>query len=88
MIGDGGILGSSHSVVQRVMSVLVSAHMRSDRDLILTPPKWRDVLRDELVATGFDHDAAGVIARRVIERLVRHYLAGDPPATAQLDEAA
>ena len=62
--------------------------MRYDRHLILTPPKWREALRDELIATGFDHDSAGVIARRVIERLVRHYLAGDPPATTRLDEAA
>lgn len=63
--------------------------MRSDHDdLILSPPKWRDVLRDELIAVGFDHDAAGVIARRVIERLVGDYLAGRPPVTRQLDEAA
>jgi hypothetical protein len=63
--------------------------MRPTNDhLILSPPKWRDVLRDELIATGFDHDSAGVIARRVIERLVRDYLAGRPPVTRTLDEAA
>lgn len=56
--------------------------------LILSPPKWRDVLRDELIATGFEHDTAGVIARRVIERLLRDYLTGRPPAIRTLDEAA
>ena len=67
---------------------LDDAHMRSESHLILSPPKWRDVLRDELIATGFDHDAAGVIARRVIECLVRDYLAGDGAVTRRLDEAA
>jgi hypothetical protein len=54
------------------------------RHLILSLPEWRDMLRDELVAGGFEHDAAGVIARRVIERLARRYLGGDRP----LDRAA
>ena len=65
---------------------------QASHHLILTPPEWRQVLRAELVATGFEQDAAGVIARRVIERLVRSYLRGDlradPPATHPLDEAA
>ena len=60
--------------------------------LILTPPEWRQVLRAELVASGFEQDAAGVIARSVVERLVRAYLTGEierpAPATHQLDEAA
>jgi hypothetical protein len=62
--------------------------MPSDRPskehLILSLPEWRDMLREELVASGFEHDAAGVIARRVIERLVRRYLGGEHP----LDRAA
>jgi hypothetical protein len=62
--------------------------MPSDNHLILSPPKWRDVLRDELIATGFEHDAAGVIARRVIERLVRDYLGAQPAVKRRLDEAA
>jgi hypothetical protein len=62
--------------------------MRSDDHLILTPPKWRDVLREELVRSGFEHDAAGVIARQVIECLVRDYLKGQAPVTRTLDEAA
>ena len=65
--------------------------MPSDH-LILTPPEWRAVLRAELVANGFEQDAAGVIARQVVERLLRSYLAGGreeaPPVTQQLDEAA
>jgi hypothetical protein len=48
----------------------------SKEHLILSLPEWRDMLRDELVASGFEHDAAGVIARQVIERLVRRYLGG------------
>ena len=58
--------------------------------LVLTPCEWRDALRAELVANGFEQDAAGVIARSVIEGLVRGYLTGDlePPATRTLDEAA
>ena len=62
----------------------------SDDRLILSPPDWRQVLRAELVASGFEQDAAAVIARQVIERLVRGYLSGriEAPATHQLDEAA
>lgn len=62
---------------------------RGDR-LVLTPPEWRDALRAELVATGFEQDAAGVIARRVIEALVRSYLGGtlEPAVPRPLDEAA
>ena len=57
--------------------------------LVLTPPQWRDALRAELVANGFEHDAAGVIARQVIEGLVRSYLTGgEVSATRPLDEAA
>jgi len=41
---------------------------------------------------GFGQDSAGVIARDVVERLVRGYLTGrlhtDPPVTHPLDEAA
>ena len=72
-----------------------SVHTMSQRDsaqdhLVLTPPEWRAALRAQLVATGFEQDAAGVLARRVIEGLVRGYLAGslDPPVTHSLDEAA
>jgi hypothetical protein len=65
-------------------------HDSVQQRLILSPPEWRQVLRAELVAGGIEQDAAGVIARRVIEGLVRGYLGGrlDPPATHQLDEAA
>lgn len=66
--------------------------MPSDDHLILSPPEWREVLRAELVGSGFEQDAAGVISRAVIERLVRGYLSGNveapAPATHQLDEAA
>jgi hypothetical protein len=65
--------------------------MPSDH-LILSPPEWREVLRAELVANGFEQDAAGVIARQVVEQLVRSYLGrwreAAPPATHPLDEAA
>jgi len=58
--------------------------------LILIPSEWREVLRSQLVDTGFEHDAADVIARRVIERLTVSYLAGEarPPVTRSLEEAA
>ncbi len=53
---------------------------------------WREVLHSELVDSGFEHDVAGLIARRVIERVVQSYLKGDlpedPPTTRSLDEAA
>ena len=53
---------------------------------------WREVLRNDLVDCGFEHDIADLIARRVIERLVRRYLggrtAGATPPTRPLDEAA
>ena len=68
----------------------MSADDRAHDHLILSPPEWRQVLRAELVASGFEQDAAGVIARHVIERLVRVHLGGrlEPPATHQFDEAA
>ena len=62
----------------------------ADRDrhhLLLSPPEWRQVLRAELIASGCEQDAAGVIARRVIEKLVRGFLTGTLE-THQLDEAA
>jgi len=66
--------------------------MDSDKHLVLRPPDWRLVLREELIASGCRQDAAGMIARRVVERLVRGYLGGrleaGPPATQSLDEAA
>ena len=66
--------------------------MQSDDHLVLSPPEWRELLRSELVARGFGQDSAGVIARDVVERLVRGYLTGrlhtDPPVTHPLDEAA
>ena len=72
----------------RDVSVLSKRDMPIDRSpkqhLVLSLPEWREMLRNELVATGFEHDSAGVIARRVIERLVRRYLGGDRP----LDRAA
>ncbi len=50
------------------------------------------MLRNELIDSGFEHDIAGLIARRVIERLVGAYLVGGlgdgAPATRSLDEAA
>lgn len=63
---------------------------RSRNHLILTPNEWREVLRTELVDSGFEHDAADVIARRVIERLTVSYLAGriEAPVTRSLEEAA
>jgi hypothetical protein len=68
----------------------MSAGDQAHDHLILNPPEWRRVLRAELVASGFEQDAAGVISRQVIERLVRAYLSDrlEPPATQQLDEAA
>jgi hypothetical protein len=59
--------------------------------LVLAPPEWRQVLRAELVAGGFEQDVAAIIARRVIERLVRGYLRGElaeAAAAHPLDEAA
>ena len=55
--------------------------------LILSPPEWRRVLRAELVALGFEQDVAAVIARRVVEKVVRGYLSGTVE-THPLDEAA
>jgi hypothetical protein len=68
----------------------VDATDRSRSHLILTPSDWREVLRGQLVDTGFEHDAADVIARRVIEWLTVSYLAGElaPPVTTSLEEAA
>jgi hypothetical protein len=66
--------------------------MASDQQLVMRPPQWRQLLREELVAHGCEQDVAGMIARRVVERLVRGYLSGRlapaPPATQPLDEAA
>jgi len=59
---------------------------------VLAPSIWREVLRSELVSSGFEQDTAGLIARRVIERLVTSYLSGRikavAPTTQSLDEAA
>lgn len=69
----------------------LAAPFHQDR-LPLSPSVWREVLRNDLVDCGFEHDIADLIARRVIERLVRSYLGGrladSPPATRTLDEAA
>ena len=64
-------------------------HRPSD-NLILVPSEWREVLRTHLVDEGFEHDAADVIARRVIGRLTASYLVGaiDPPVTRSLEDAA
>jgi hypothetical protein len=66
--------------------------MNSDKRLVLRPPDWRQVLREELIANGCRQDVAGMVARRVVERLVRGYLGGRlepaPPATQSLEEAA
>lgn len=66
--------------------------MAAESRFVLRPPDWRQVLREELIASGCEQDVAGVIARRVVERLVRGYLSGRlepaPPATQPLDEAA
>lgn len=73
------------------MDTNVAAPMQGDR-LPLSPSMWREVLRNDLVDCGFEHDIADLIARRVIERLVRRYLggrtAGATPPTRPLDEAA
>jgi hypothetical protein len=69
----------------------MAAGDRAHDHLILSTPEWRQVLRAELIAIGFEQDSAGIIARGVIERLVRRYLAGEldeAAATHQLDEAA
>ena len=68
----------------------MSQRPSADSHRVLTPCEWREALRSELVANGFEQDAAGVIARSVIDGLVRSYLTGDlePPATHALDEAA
>ena len=60
--------------------------------LALSPSVWREVLRTQLIDSGFEHDVAGLISRRVIERLVNAYLGGrlpeEAPTTRSLDEAA
>ncbi len=60
--------------------------------MALSPSVWREVLKAELIDTGLEQDVAGLVARRVMERLVRSYLSGrlaaDSPATRSLDEAA
>ncbi|HET7421482.1 MAG TPA: hypothetical protein VFL27_13985 [Candidatus Dormibacteraeota bacterium] len=70
----------------------MSANASSARQLIFEPSEWRALLHDELLAAGLGHDAAGLVARRVIERLVRGYLGGrlDPSSSpaGQFDEAA
>lgn len=69
----------------------MSGRLRNDR-LALSPSVWREVLRSELIDSGFEHDMAGLVARRVIERIVGAYLLGrlddGAPATRSLDEAA
>jgi len=70
---------------------LLSGH-RTTNALVLAPSIWREVLRSELITSGFEQDTAGLIARRVIERLVTSYLSGRAegvaPKTQSLDEAA
>jgi hypothetical protein len=70
---------------------LLSGH-RTKNALVLAPSIWREVLRSELIASGFEQDTAGLIARRVIDRLVTSYLSGRvkavAPTTHSLDEAA
>jgi hypothetical protein len=70
---------------------VLSGH-RTKNGLVLAPSIWREVLRNELIASGFEQDTAGLIARRVVERLVTSYLSGRvnavAPATQSLDEAA
>ncbi len=70
---------------------MLSGH-RTTSGLVLAPSIWREVLRSELVSSGFEQDTAGLIARRVIERLVTSYLSGRikavAPTTQSLDEAA
>lgn len=60
--------------------------------LALLPGEWREVLKSELIKLGVEQDVAGLVARRVIERLVRAFLSGHldatPTATRALDEAA
>lgn len=62
----------------------MAADRPPNQHLILSPVEWRELLRDELEWRGVERDAAGVIARCVIERLVRRYLGED----IQLDRAA
>ena len=69
----------------------LAGRFRDDR-LALSPAVWREVLRTQLIDSGFEHDIAGLISRRVIERLVEAYLGGslpeEAPTTRSLDEAA
>lgn len=59
---------------------------------MLSPSIWRELLRSELIDRGVGRDEAGLIARRVVERLVNLYLRGavetSAPTTRTLDEAA
>ncbi len=70
---------------------MLSGH-RTTNALLLAPSIWREVLRNELISSGFEQDTAGLIARRVIERLVTSYLSGRveavAPTTQSRDEAA
>ena len=62
---------------------------RYSGSLPLLPSVWRDLLAGELVGVGVEQDVAALVARRVIERLVRAYLSDRlPHTTKSLDEAA
>lgn len=62
---------------------------RHSSSLPLLPSEWRELLAGELVCVGVEQDVAALVARRVIERLVRAYLSDRLPRTTKsLDEAA
>lgn len=53
------------------------------------PSEWRELLQGELVTVGLEQDVAALVARRVMERLVRAFLSDRLPRTTRsLDEAA
>lgn len=57
--------------------------------LPLLPSEWRELLACELIGVGVEQDVADLVARRVIERLVRAFLSDRLPRTTKsLDEAA
>ena len=46
------------------------------RTIVLSPTAWQSALAQELIAIGVGHDEAGIVARRVLQRLTSHGLKG------------